>query len=529
MRTGGQEEGLSRRAFLAAVVAGVAMACTRDTGSGGRAPITTAPAAVPAAPASLTTSPFTLGVASGDPLPDSVILWTRLAPEPLTGGGMGDDDVEVLWEIATTESFDEVVVAGLATARAAFGHSIHVDATGLEPDTWYTYRFRIGEFTSPVGRTRTAPAPDAMPASGSLKVGFASCQSWQSGFYTAYPHLIDERPDLVLFLGDYIYEGGVSDRAVRQHNGPEVRSLADYRNRYALYKSDGNLQAAHAACPWVVTWDDHEVENDYAGSASENADPVEEFDQRRAAAYQAFYEHHPVRVEPPRGPALELYRKLDWGRLASFFVLDGRQHRSDQACSAPGSPTFGIPCGDETSPSQTMLGTDQRDWLLQGIGSSTTIWDVLANQTVMARLPIAGAVLNFDQWDGYDAERRQILDAAAAAGSNLIVVTGDIHAFGVADLQATENGPTVGTEFVGGAISSTFPQEFASIVQDSIGDLPQVRFADLRANGYGVLELTEHDCRCWLRGVTTTAEPTADVTTLSSWVVEAGTPGARPI
>jgi alkaline phosphatase D len=522
--------GLSRRAFLGVVVAGAVAACTNN-GSSSSTGTTTARGTteVPPAPAGLTTEPFTLGVASGDPLADSVILWTRLAPEPLAGGAMPDEAVEVLWEVANDDAFADIVMSGLATAQPALAHSVHVDVSGLDADTWYWYRFRVGDHASPVGRTRTTPAAGELPASGLARVGFASCQNWQSGLYTAYPHVVAEELDLMLFLGDYIYEGGTNANAIRQHNSDEIRTLDEYRNRYALYRGDPDLQAAHAACPWVATWDDHEVDNNYANDISENEDPTDEFLARRASGYQAFYEHHPVRIDPPDGPDVEIYRAVSWGSLATIYVLDGRQYRSDQPCTEPGGLGYGASCGDELSESLTMLGAAQKDWLLGGLAESTAVWDVLANQTVMTRLPIAGAVFNFDQWDGYDAERREILEAAASRDDgNLVVVTGDIHAFGVGDLQAAEDGPAIGTEFVGGSISSTFPADFADIVQETITGLPQIKFADATSNGYGVLELTSDECRCRLRAVGTTQEPEADISTLSAWTVAAGTPGATP-
>jgi alkaline phosphatase D len=534
-----RRDGLSRRSFLALVVAGAAAACTGDDGgstsgdtagarSGDASPGTT-PGTVPPA-TFLQTDPFTLGVASGDPTPSAVILWTRLATDPLGGGGLPDDAITVLAELATDEAFTDVVWSATPEATPTFGHSVHVDATGLDADTWYWYRFRVGAFTSPTGRTRTAPGTDALPAGGRVRVGFGSCQNWQSGYYTAYPHLVDEDLDLMLWLGDYIYEGGVSDTGVRRHDGPEVTDLTAYRNRYALYRSDPALQAAHAACPWVVTWDDHEVDNDYAGLASEDAAPIEEFASRRAQAYQAFYEHMPVRIDPPDDEGADLHRDVPWGRLATFFVLDGRQHRTDQPCAVEGqTQSFGAPCGEEDDPANTMLGAEQKGWLLEGLRSSTARWDVLANQTVMTRLPIAGGIFNFDQWDGYTAERAEILETAAARDAgNLLVVTGDIHAFGVGVVQAEADGPALGTEFVGGAISSQFPAAVADLVQDSVSALPQIAFADTADNGYGVLELTEGTATCTLRAVSTTATPEADVQTLGTWVVDDGTPGPRP-
>jgi len=238
----------------------------------------------------------------------------------------------------------------------------------------------------------------------------------------------------------------------------------------------------------------------------------------------------PVRIHPPERTAADLYRQVPWGRLATLFVLDGRQYRTDQPCTTEGeAQSFGPSCGEEDDPANTMLGAGQKEWLLDGLLSSTATWDVLANQTVMTRLPIAGGIFNFDQWDGYTVERAEILETAAAReGGNLVVLTGDIHAFGVGSLQATPDGPTLGTELVGGSISSAFPDAFAGLVQESVAALPQIAFADTADNGYGVLELTESTATCTLRAVSTTAVPEAGIQTLGTWVVEEGTPGPRP-
>ncbi|MGH9855867.1 MAG: alkaline phosphatase D family protein, partial [Blastocatellia bacterium] len=267
------------------------------------------------------TDPFSLGVASGDPLPDGVVLWTRLAPDPLNGGGMPPHGATVKWEIATDEQMKKVAQRGSTVASPEFGHSAHVDVRGLQPGRWYWYRFMVGSAVSPIGRTRTAPALNAQL--GRLSFAFASCQHYETGYFTAYKHLADERLDLVVHLGDYIYEGAPVANRPRQHNSPEIISLEDYRNRYALYKSDPNLKLAHAAFPWIVTWDDHEVDNNYASDVPEDSQTRSAFLERRAHAYQAYYEHMPLRRSSlPRGSELRLYRRLRFGDLAEFSVLD---------------------------------------------------------------------------------------------------------------------------------------------------------------------------------------------------------------
>jgi len=525
--------GWSRRQFLAGLLAAGVVSCSGDEDhradsdrpSGTDRPTTSSSrpeptASVPAQVRSLGEL-FTLGVASGDPLADSVILWTRLAPRPLEGGGMPAVDVPVRWEVAADERFRKVVGQGTATATARFGHSVHVDAQRLEADAEYWYRFRVGDVESPVGRTRTAPGAGA--ARRQLDFLFASCQDWRDGYWTAWPHAAQEDADLVVFLGDYIYEGGRAG-VVRQHNSDEIMSLVDYRNRYGLYKGDPGLQAVHARFPWVVTWDDHEVENNYAGPVSQDRAPQPAFDQRRAAAYQAFWEHHPVRVPAPTTASLRLYRSFQWGELLDLVVLDTRQYRDEQPCDQPSD--LGAPCDARSDPGRTMLGAPQKRWLQRELQRSAATWTVLANQVVMTPMPI-GPVLNLDQWDGYSADRSQVLGWLGGV-DNPVVITGDIHANGVADLvDEGARGGTVGTELVGTSISSDFPAALAAVAEKLIGELPQVKWVDARHRGYVRCRLTADQLRADYRMVTSTTEPKADITTTRSWVIEAGRRGAR--
>ncbi|GIF62340.1 hypothetical protein Ais01nite_03750 [Asanoa ishikariensis] len=323
--------------------------------------------------------PFTLGVASGDPLPDGVVLWTRLAPEPLVPdglGGMSRHVVPVRWEVAQDERFRHVVKQGVERATPALGHAVHAEVHGLRPDREYFYRFRTGNSTSPVGRTRTAPAASARPRE--LAFAFVSCSNYPTGYFTPYRHLAAESLDLVVHLGDYIYEGPAAGTLGRAHlPATEIFSLADYRVRHAQYKTDTDLQLAHARFPWAVTWDDHEVENNYADERSEDAaqDP-ESFLRRRAAAYQAYYEHMPLRRSAvPHGPDMRIYRRLRYDRLAEFNLLDGRQYRDDQT-------TDPVELDD---PARSMLGADQERWLIDGLSHSAGTWNIVAQQTVMAK------------------------------------------------------------------------------------------------------------------------------------------------
>ena len=529
--------GMDRRQFIARVVAaaaaGALAACGSDGDDDDASPSTdpgTAPGTAPPEELpdpGLAADPFTLGVASGDPLADSVILWTRLAVDPLAAdgaGGMGDD-VPVRWEVATDDTFDELVGSGDVVATAALGHSVHVDAGDLDPDSTYSYRFRVGRFTSPVGRARTAPADDA--AVDQLRIGMASCQNIQVGYYAAHRSIAESELDLVLFLGDYIYESGGDPESLRPVPGGKCFTLADYRNRYAFYDGDPDLQAARASCPWVVTWDDHEVENNYAGLASQAGTAPVDFAVQRAAAYQAFYEHQPLRLPPPDGPDYPIHRSLRWGDLAEIFVLDGRQYRDDQPCP---SDTFvdRTQCDIEGAGAD-MLGDEQASWLTGGLSNASATWKVLAQQTVMSALVLGDTVLNVDQWDGYPAARRRLLDHIASEGiSDVVVLTGDIHAAGCAVLStdgADQAVTPVAVEFVCTSISSNGLAEAAGIDPTTLDpSIFGLAYAELIHRGY---------CRCtitperWTTEFVTVADvtnPQSEVTIAATVVTEAGSP-----
>ena len=274
--------------------------------------------------------PFKLSVASGDPEPDGVVLWTRLAPLPLDGGGMPSEPIETFWEVANDEAFSDIVQKGTAHAIPQLGHSVHVEVSGLKPAHSYFYRFHAGNYTSPVGRTRTAPAMNSMPKR--MRFAFTSCQHYESGYFNSYPHIVEEDLDLIIHLGDYIYEYGGVDNRPRKHLGGEIETLDEYRTRYAQYRLDGMLADAHRLFPWLVTWDDHEFDNNYANLVSEqDGISPEKFLARRMNAYQAYYEFMPLRKRSfPQGPHMKLYRDCQYGRLANFHVLDTRQYRTDQ-------------------------------------------------------------------------------------------------------------------------------------------------------------------------------------------------------
>ncbi len=476
--------------------------------------------------------PFTLGVASGDPNESSVILWTRLAPDPLRGGGVGEEPVEVLWEMASDRAFTTLVANGLATATAGFAHSLHIDVGNLEPNTEFFYRFRVGTFTSPVGATRTTPASRAVVSE--LRLAVASCQNWQAGFYNAYAHMVEEDLQLIIFVGDYIYENGDSGDEVRPHGSSEATDLADYRNRYALYRTDPLLQAAHAKCPWLVTWDDHEVENNYAGDADENGSRIDLFLNRRAAAYQAYYEHMPLRLPPPDRADFDIFRQVQWGSLAKFLMLDTRQYRDDQACPPLANLPVAEQCAEMLDDTRALLGSDQLLWMTDELNRSPTTWNVLAQQVMMApvQIPVAGTrVVNPDQWDGYPGARRRLMNILNESGAkNPIVFTGDIHLAAVADLTSdpeNSSSPVVATEFVCTGLTSPFPPVLRDVISGTITRAPNVRYAEADPRGYLSCTITPTEWRTEFRFVASVTEEGAPLIDGPTWSVTAGVPGAN--
>jgi alkaline phosphatase D len=375
------------------------------------------------------TYPFPLGVASGDPWPTSVVLWTRLAPEPFEGGGMPMANVELSWQVATDRAFRSIVRTGTAMARPEVGHSVHAEADGLLPGREYFYRFRCGGEVSQVGRTKTAPAAGA-PVDR-VRFGVCGCGHYETGHFSAYGRVADEMFDFVFHTGDYIYEGrGDANRNpnnVRRHNGQEIYTLVDYRNRYAQYKSDPDLLAAHLSAPFVMAWDDHEVDNDYAGDHDERDTPPEVFLLRRAAAYQAYYESMPLRASMfPNGPNLLLYRHLQFGNLIDMTVLDTRQYRSKQA--ACGDP---VRCPDLLDVRRTILGEAQEKWLFDTVAQARSTWTVIGQQVpVFARdMASVNAASRFsvDKWDGYvESRNRLFTHLSNTKASNPIVLSGHL-------------------------------------------------------------------------------------------------------
>lgn len=487
---------ISRRLFLGATTAGIIL-----------------PASI--VRAQITSDPFTLGVASGSPKTSSVILWTRLAPEPLKGGGMPIGDVSVRYRVWADAEMQRLVREGDVTAPETDGHSVHLKLEGLEQGREYWYRFALGEFESPVGRTRTASANG-----DSAKLALASCQNWQSGHFAAYDDIAAWAPDCIIHLGDYIYEGGVGTignrqvekpgetqifRTVRLHNSHEITTLWDYRNRYALYKSDPSLQAAHAASPWIVAMDDHEVDNNWAADVPQDpmAQTPLEFQVRKIAAFKAWYEHMPVERPPALAglqPALQMYESYRFGP-AKVHLLDTRQYRSDQYLNEEtcGAGMLGrVPCPDQDHATRTVLGMAQEQWLARELRGSDAGFNVLASQIWMAPYRFSPAdqpaSVNTDSWDGYPTARSRLIETLGKDVANPVVVSGDWHCAAAMTINAS--GKTAGSrpiahEFAGTSISSDCGWMYEMEQMRSAN--PHVRHLNTRQRGYCRFEVSNSD------------------------------------
>ncbi|MEV0383915.1 alkaline phosphatase D family protein [Nonomuraea sp. NPDC050643] len=474
---------MDRRAFLTAATAGLLL-----------------PQAVPQAAAAsssrtLRSDPFTLGVASGDPSADGFVLWTRLAVEPLSGdgrGGMPARDVDVQWQVATDERFTTIAESGTATARARDAHSVHVELKGLQPGREYFYRFKSQGRLSPAGRTRTTPQGETP-----LTFAVAACAHYEHGYYTAYRRLAEQEPDLVVFLGDYLYEYGPSGYTalagrVRTHTPGKCQTLADYRLRHAQYKSDHDLQAAHAVAPWLVAFDDHEIENNWAGPVSSTGAPG--FARRRAEAFRAYYENMPLRRASLQGAVLRVNRRVSWGTLARFHLLDTRQFRDDQACL----DGVRAGCDDRLADKRTLLGTDQWRWLESGLNGSTTRWNLLGQQIMMAHRDYKvgpGREVNLDSWDGYAAERTRLLESLART-PNPVVLTGDAHMHHLAELKTDfddPDSPVVARELVASSIASDGDgYRDRTWIAEALQENPHLSYIDQR-RGYLVARLSRDE------------------------------------
>jgi alkaline phosphatase D len=493
--------------------------------------------------------PFALGVAAGDPLPDSLILWTRLVKNPLDAASMPNHDVTVQYEVCTDARFQTGVRRGDAIARWQWAHSVHVTLTRLEPATLYYYRFRTGTFISPVGRARTAPA--AGTRLSDLRFAIANCQDYQSGYWPAYSAMASEDIDFVLHLGDYIYEGDpLSVYHDRLHTKPQrngliqLLTLSDFRDRHAQYKLDPALQAAHQHAAWIATWDDHEVENNYAGDIDEITDTGAKHQSRvqfraeRAAAYQAYYEHMPIRVKYSRGSSsLKLYRSFDFGDLARFSVLDTRQYRTDQPAG------YGNDTGPESAGTKnvngTLTGATQESWLKAQLAGSSAQWNVIAQQVMVSRTrmpstrPGTPYIFNLDSWDGYAPFRARLLNYIQQQRvANPIVLSGDVHATWMNDLVLHPNDPAatvIASEFVSTSISSPFGSAQDALIKKHLSAVnPKTRYFDGSRRGYLRIHVNRERWLTEARTVASVAHRTSPISTTAHFAVESGRPGILP-
>ncbi len=485
--------------------------------------------------------PFAIGVASGSPTHDSLVLWTRLVQTGLFGGSqMGSAPVAVRWEMADDAQFQKPVRAGQTLAVAELAHTVHVEVDGLAPDRWYYYRFIAGDAVSPVGRTRTFPAPGA--AADRLRLAYASCQRWEHGYFSAWRHMRAENVDAVLFLGDYIYEYPGAADAVRVPTGGWVVSLQDYRDRYALHRREPDLQAMHAACPWLVTWDDHEVQNDYAGLVpGYSGTPVADFAARRAAAYQAFYEHMPLRsgvltaklAGLSSGAEMRIHGQVPFGRLANLYLLDDRQYRDAQVCTRGGrsgaSTLDPRSCADWDDPQRSLLGPAQERWLDARLAQAggDAVWNVIGQQTLFGRRnlrPSPAVLLWNDGWDGYEAARGRLTASLQRhAVPNPVLLGGDLHENWVGHVKADYTRPdsaALGVEFCGTSITSRAAP--GDRIPALLAENPHFVFADNRRKGYGVVEFTPTRLTTMLRVVDDVRRVDTQIETLARFEVQAG-------
>jgi alkaline phosphatase D len=483
-------------------------------------------------------TPFKLGVASGDPEPNGIVIWTRLAPDPLAEdgfGGMPAADAPVGWQVATDPAMRNVVAQGTALASRRLAHSVHVEVYGLRPGRPYFYRFSYRHEESPIGRTMTAPMPGAPLAE--LKFAYATCQDWPSGFYTAYQHMAREDIDLVFHLGDYIYEYGVPADGGNRHVAvppalqTHLMKLKEFRLRHALYKTDPDLQEVHRRFPFVCIWDDHEVENDYGGPFLEDGSNSL---RRRAAGYQAFYEHLPLRaVSIPIGADMRIYRRLQFGDLVTFNILDTRQYRSGHPCGHGEAPR----CEAAFDPATTILGDGQEAWLLAGLSQSQTRWNVIAQQVLMAQLDHdlgAGRRFWLDAWDPYVRDRQRLLRFLHTGKvSNPIVITGDWHSTFANNLTLNfndEHSPSVAAEFVTPAITSGGDDTpYGPYYGPMIPANPHIKYFEGDKRGYFRASVTRHSFETDVRFVSRVGQPTATIKTGASFVVANGVAGIQSI
>ena len=475
--------------------------------------------------------PFSLGVASGQPRPDSVVLWTRLL--------IGDADAAqkaqpqtVVCELFADEALRQPVRQWRVQTDASRAHSVHVTANGLQPGRSYWYRFVSGSASSAVGRTRTSPAENDKVLR--LRMAQTSCQHYEQGYYVAHREIAQRDVDFVLFLGDYIYESSNPRYMVRKHIGGVPQTLDEYRQRHAQYKSDADLQACHAAHPWVMTWDDHEVVNDYANDLDMKYTDPQVFLRRRAAAYQAYFEHMPVRLGPdPAQPhQMRIHDLMSWGQLADIWTLDCRQYRSHQACPDPnrGGGRVVVGCTELQEAGRSMLGQAQEQWLYAGLTQSNRRWKLVAQATQVSSTGVPtplGRSSYTDAWDGYPMARERLLSTIAQAQlKDVLILGGDVHMNVAAHLRVRPNddkSPVVSSEIVTTSISSRGVSEtLLAQIRDNNPDILHAR-ADER--GYTLVDVQASGVLAQMRTTPHPAMPGSSLQLQAQWAMASGVPG----
>jgi alkaline phosphatase D len=481
-------------------------------------------------------APFTQGVASGDPATDGFVLWTRLAPDPLAADGLGGmtGPVTVRWTVFSDDALQKPVLSGQAETHPDTAHTVHAEVRGLKPDRPYWYRFEALGAQSRTGRARTLPAATARPEK--LSIAYASCANYEQGYFSAYRHMATENPDFVLYLGDYIYETSAKpDKAVvRRHDqaGP-LRTLGAYRNRYALHHLDLDLQDLRAATTALMTWDDHEVQNDYGGFLSQWMRDDANMPTLRRAAYQAYYEAMPLRrVSRPADGHARLYKGYRFGTLAEINMLDGRQYRSAAACPVGDARKGHVvtdACSDRLDPKRSMLGFEQEDWLYDRFAKSQATWNVLGQDLLVAaylqkskdKVPVIGHYT--DAWDGYPATRDRLIDAMLATRlKNPVILSGDLHSFWANEIKPSPDAPTVATEFLGTSVTSDNPDH--ALMTSTLSENPHVKYLNSRTQGYATAAFARDHAEVRFMAISDRADPQATVAVEKRFVVENGRP-----
>jgi alkaline phosphatase D len=482
--------------------------------------------------------PFKLGVASGDPVADGVVLWTRLAPFPFEPRAVDPVPFHVRWRVATDDRMQRMVASGIALAVPELAHSVHVEVSRLEPRTDYFYQFSCGGHDSPIGHTRTAPRPG--DATSSARFTLASCQSYTDGYFSAFRDMATHDLDFILHVGDYVYESAYND-ALRRIPVAEARDLWGYRALHAQYKLDPDLRQAHAHCPWLATWDDHEVANDWGGEYGP-ATAAGDWTARKAAAFQAYYEHMPLRLSArPAHGELRLYGRAVFGDLLELNILDTRQYRHLPACLEKNgqarrwvSPTT---CAGILDESRRLLGAEQEKWLLRGLGTQRCRWTVLAQPGVFAPLDMLedeGLQLSQDGWDGFFATRQRILDVLRQRRiANPISLGGDIHSFYAGHVTAeplSEKSPPLLTEIVATSISAGGGgEERYQAGQRLLRQQPFATYWDNRWRGYVLNEVTHRGWQADLRKVEDVRSPASRVSLLDRLEIDSARVGVKPV